>query len=330
MRVAALVPVRRFLRRIGAPVEPLLERLHLPPDMFADPEALIPAYAGSRFIDESARNEGLETLGTLAGEGAQLEDLGNFGSQLLQCPTVYDMIATARRIVPSYHSGETFWLAEDGAERMFCHRFTLQLDHWFEQTEQYALLTAVAFFRAVGGPRWHPTVHLKKDVPRKVRDSPLLADAELVFDRPVSGIAVPPTILHRSLEMTAEKLAPTARDLADWNASRPAFDFAVSLRQWMSGVIRTEAVRLPVVAETVGASPRTLQRRLAEAGTTYAHVLAEARFSAASRLLAHDDLSIRDVAREVGYPDAAHLTRAFRRWSGTTPSHFRRLQRADA
>ncbi len=330
MRVAALTPVCRFLRRIGTPVDRLLERLRLPPGIFADPEALIPAYVGSRFIEEGGRLEGIETLGTLVGEATKLEHLGNFGKQLLQCATVYDVITTAQRIGPSYHSGAAFWLAGAGADRVFCHRFTIALDDWLQQTEQYALLTAVAFFRARGGPRWRPVVHLKKHVPRSVGDSALLSDAELVFDQPASGIVVPPSILHRPLAHEGDTTPPTERDVADWNESRPASDLVTSLRQWMGGVIRTEAARIRDVAEAIGTTPRTLQRRLAEAGTTYARVLAQARFDSASRLLSHHKLPIRDVAREVGYPDAAHLTRAFRRWTGTTPSHFRRLRREGA
>ena len=56
-------------------------------------------------------------------------------------------------------------------------------------------------------------------------------------------------------------------------------------------------------------------------------MLGEARFEVATRLLSRDDLEVREVAREVGYRDAAHLTRAFRRWIGTTPSEYRRRVR---
>lgn len=327
MRVAALVPVRRFLRGLGAPVDRLAERLHLPPDIFARPEELIPAYTGSRFIAEGARAEGIEILGALAGERTRLDDLGSFGHQVLQSATLYDAITTAQRIVRSYHSGEAYWLGGVGADRWFCQRFTTQLDDWLEQTEQYALLTALAVFRAVGGPRWRPTVHLRHGVPKSIRDTPMLHDADLIFDRPVSAIAAPPALLHRSLVALRNGAHGDEADLAAWNASGPASDLANSLRQWMRGIIRTEAVRIEVLAETIGARPRTLQRRLAEAGTSYARILALARFEAASQLLTREDIPIRDVAREVGYRDAAHLTRAFRRWSGTTPSDFRRLHR---
>ncbi len=48
------------------------------------------------------------------------------------------------------------------------------------------------------------------------------------------------------------------------------------------------------------------------------------RFEAARKMLSDPDRKIRDVALLLGYSDAAHFTRAFQRWTGLTPSAFRR------
>lgn len=81
---------------------------------------------------------------------------------------------------------------------------------------------------------------------------------------------------------------------------------------------------LHAVAGVVDVSVRTLQRRLREAGVSYAQVLAEARFEAARRMLRESDVRIGEVARTLGYSDGAHFTRAFQRWTGVTPRDFRR------
>lgn len=326
MRVSALVPVRRFLRRIGAPVDRLLQRLHLPADLFADPEALIPAYLGTRFIAEGARSQGIETLGALAGESTKLEDLGTFGRQLLGAVTLHDVIRTAQRIGPAYHSGERFFLTGTAPAQRLCQRFVVRLDDWQLQTDLYALLTALVLFRSVAGSSWRPTVYLQTGAPKALRDVPALRDADLVFDQPLSAIGVSPALLRLPLTAHADDGENGRAALTTWRESGPANDLVTSLRQWLSGVLRTDAVRIDVLCRTIGTTPRTLQRRLAEAGTTYGRVLAQARFGAAIRLLARDDHTVRDVAYAVGYRDAAHLTRAFHRWSGASPSAFRRSQ----
>lgn len=80
---------------------------------------------------------------------------------------------------------------------------------------------------------------------------------------------------------------------------------------------------LEAVARRLGASTRTLKRRLAEQGTSFTQVLDEVRQQRALLLLDDRRLSIADVADRLGYSDVANFTRAFRRWTGTTPAAFR-------
>ena len=73
-------------------------------------------------------------------------------------------------------------------------------------------------------------------------------------------------------------------------------------------------------------SVRTLQRRLSEQGITYSHLLEELRHDTAISLLRDPSLKVSDIGRELGYRDPAIFTRAFRRWTGVTPSEHRESQ----
>ena len=72
-------------------------------------------------------------------------------------------------------------------------------------------------------------------------------------------------------------------------------------------------------------SVRTLQRRLAEFGVDYSALIDRVRFDRAQVLLADPRCNLIDVAFDLGYTDASSFTRAFRRWTGATPSDFRKL-----
>jgi AraC-like DNA-binding protein len=80
---------------------------------------------------------------------------------------------------------------------------------------------------------------------------------------------------------------------------------------------------LSLVAEIVGMSERSLQRRLAQSGSTYSQIVQDARFSIASDLLADSDLNIADIAFAAGYDNAPHFSRAFKRLAGMTPRDYR-------
>jgi AraC-like DNA-binding protein len=75
-------------------------------------------------------------------------------------------------------------------------------------------------------------------------------------------------------------------------------------------------------------SGRTLKRKLHERGTTFRALLDDARFRHARHLLENPDLDIQQVAAALGYRDPACFTRAFRRWSGQTPSQARAERKA--
>src|SRR5262245_3097828 len=104
-RVAALVPVVAFLRRTGAAVDRLLGRLDLPPFVFHSPEELIPLRQAVRFMEESARESGIQSLGTLAGRDSSVTALGVFGRLVRRQATLADAIATAARTMPAFSSG---------------------------------------------------------------------------------------------------------------------------------------------------------------------------------------------------------------------------------
>lgn len=76
---------------------------------------------------------------------------------------------------------------------------------------------------------------------------------------------------------------------------------------------------LAEVAKELRTSPRTLKRRLKAQGTSYSELLERARRTEATRLLA-TELSVEQIAGRLGYSDAANFTRAFRRWTGSTPA----------
>ena len=76
------------------------------------------------------------------------------------------------------------------------------------------------------------------------------------------------------------------------------------------------------VANSMGISSRTLQRRLANSGLTFTQVIDEARFVTARQLLAKH-YKLADIAIQLGYADAGSFTRAFERWTGMTPQKYR-------
>jgi AraC-like DNA-binding protein len=120
--------------------------------------------------------------------------------------------------------------------------------------------------------------------------------------------------LHATLVAMAEKLQLTQPD--DSTLER-------ALRARLRDALahgRADAARMALL---LGVSERTLQRRLNELGRRFSEVVEEFRREEAARLLTKPDLHLVDVASRLGYAEQTSFTRAFRRWTGTTPALWR-------
>lgn len=82
-----------------------------------------------------------------------------------------------------------------------------------------------------------------------------------------------------------------------------------------------------VLAEEFCVSPRTLFRRLHGAGLTFRELMDDYKARLAKRALEREDVSIRELAHQVGYANSSNFTKAFKRWTGCTPAHYRALSR---
>lgn len=114
------------------------------------------------------------------------------------------------------------------------------------------------------------------------------------------------------------------------NASaRPPLDRAEreDLRRAIEGLLDHRGSIATALAREFSTSRRSLQRRLQNLGTTLSELLREARRDRAMDLLAHESISIAAISARVGFCDPAPFARAFRKWTGSTPSAWRAAKR---
>jgi AraC-like DNA-binding protein len=83
-------------------------------------------------------------------------------------------------------------------------------------------------------------------------------------------------------------------------------------------------VTLPAIAASLRIAPRSLQRALAEHGTSFETILAETRTAAARAALRDTQLPISEVATRAGFADATSFARAFRARHGVSPRAWKK------
>ncbi len=99
--------------------------------------------------------------------------------------------------------------------------------------------------------------------------------------------------------------------------------FAARVRTVVARSLRDGEPRIAEVAQRLGMTARTLQRRLQDEALGFTALVDEARLQLARRYLADDSLSISEVSFALGYSEPSAFTRAFKRWSGSAPAEYR-------
>ena len=75
--------------------------------------------------------------------------------------------------------------------------------------------------------------------------------------------------------------------------------------------------------EKMDVSVRTLQAKLSESQLSFSYILEEQRIALAQSYLKQYQVSLDDVAANLGYSEQSSFGRAFKRWTGMTPKQFR-------
>lgn len=144
------------------------------------------------------------------------------------------------------------------------------------------------------------------------------------FGAPLDGLVLPAEVLGwPTAAGNGRLLAHFERECA---ALAARFGGAASpvarVRQLLAEAMSGSSPTVEAVARRMGASPRTLHRRLAEEGTHYQGLLDEVRADFARRYLGQAALGPSEVSYLLGFASPSAFFRAFRRWTGTTPRAF--------
>jgi AraC-like DNA-binding protein len=86
----------------------------------------------------------------------------------------------------------------------------------------------------------------------------------------------------------------------------------------------TRSWKLPMCAEQMGVSTRTLQRRLAESGNTFTNILQSIRLKQSAKLLVTSHQSPSQIGYACGFTDQAHFTRTFKKHTAFSPIIYRK------
>lgn len=327
VRSTVLAPIVRFLDHEGVPYEPIFEAAKLSPRLIERPHDLFPLAQGFTLSEQIARALALDDAGLRAASHVEITDFGQLGDIVCGAATLSEALHSLVKGVTAFNTGERLSLEWRGERLFFRHRFAIRALPGQRHADCYSLVVMIKAVQFALGSEWKPDLILLPESERaRKRQYEDFFKTDIWCENETWAISVSPSRLSDPIKKT--ELRSNSRQDARSIPPSPARDLIGSLRDMIRPSLQRAYPDIGHAAALAGVSVSTLQRRLRDSGITYSELVETERLRLSIELLAQGDIKICDVASELGYTEPANFIRAFRKWTGLTPSQFQTHQLA--
>jgi AraC-like DNA-binding protein len=265
------------------------------------------------------------------GETAQVADFSIVGLIVGASTTVQEAFEQANRLgslvidVPCRGPNGRLQIVRAGGDT-YIEDTRLNPNAFPELTESSFAFFAAGWRRDMGAATMANAIHVTHAAPSYRAEYDRVLRLPVVFESELNAIYIDDTFLSRSLAPSNRYVWGVLSDraaelLASLESSRSARG---RVEKALLPILHTGTASMQVVATTLGLSRQSLYRALAAEGVTFEIVLDELRHQMALHYLGGQKVSVHQAAYLVGFADPASFSRAFKRWTGTSPSSVRR------
>lgn len=325
----------QFLRHVANCVEltgrnaaPLLEGLGIERTQLEDPEGLIPLAAFLSFFENAASLVRNPHFGLHAGRLAGSDSLGPLSFLFLSAPTLGTAFTSFTRYLALMQqaSRNRFTIGE----RWATFEYVVQ-DQRLIERRQDAEYSIGAMF-SLGSQFCGSTMELREVRFEHARTGDYLRyrdyfSCDVFFEQETNAFSFDTSLLETRGKVLSPSLHPIIEDhlrrREPLSQGHPA-SFSDRVRTIVATASLDNPPHAAEVAQQLGCSAATFNRRLSNEGTSWRALLAVHRMDAAARLLRDSGRDISAIALALGFSESAAFVRSFTRHFGTSPGRYRR------
>jgi AraC-like DNA-binding protein len=311
----------------GVNSDELLRGLNIDRAVLSGSEGFIPCASFARILETTAQRTGDLAFGLHFGARSNPKNAGSLAYAVMNSPTITAAFATAARYIHLHNQAAHLVLAED--KDLTFWSYTLKnLDA--EQPRQfvdYGMAAALNVLRVMVGSQWSPReVHFQhegQEIAAAYRD---VFRSPVIFASSTNAFVMDPEFCKQPVPAADPNLFRIlTRYLDDVLSRTPRRDAVVApICAKVAQLIKDGGPNLSRAAKAIGVSARTLQRQLQEYGLSFAELLDDTRRGLAIEYLKNRENTLTEIAFLLGYSEVSAFNRAFKRWTGKTPSDYRR------
>ncbi|MFK7851733.1 MAG: helix-turn-helix domain-containing protein [Akkermansiaceae bacterium] len=319
-----LKPFADYFSEKGVSLAPYCEEAQIALAFATTGEGWITKHQLYEFLQAIAIGEKMPEVGFVVGELITPDCLGDLGAAMDQAKTLAGVVRIFGELINRHVEGNFCWLEEgDDGEVWLFNKKSTSSEPGRVIADQAGLMSMINLVRLVAGKSWYPEkAALQTEPTRCHRKLPGIGKIEFEFEHNASGFAFPARWLLRPTEIHEVSHLENRQALGLLNEGEPvSTKLELLLREMMGvgGICPT----LKLMADLCDTSPRSLHRQLKNEGSSYQQILDKIRFEQARSQLEKTELSIKELAYQLGFSGSNNFVRSFKRMSGFTPSQFR-------
>lgn len=306
-------------------IDQTFEAAGLPLDLLENRNQKIPMAAMMSLFHEAEKVAGDEIFGLRVGREMKPGAYGLWTLYSGQGKTARDALSRLSQTIGVHQSGGQMRLRKNGKLFEWSYIVPSRFKANIRAHSEHVIPVMIRFLRPYFGPNWLPDrigVPFANDGRSSQRTDILPVDWRYLED--AVTLTFPAKMLERTLSATVGKTVYTQVELHAERVLRETQSLENVVREIVVVRLMDGEVDIDGAARLAGQSIRTFQRKLDREGLTYSELLNQVRKERATALLIESDLSIMDIGLQIGFSDPANFTRAFRSWTGVSPSQVRR------
>ncbi|MCU1717070.1 AraC family transcriptional regulator [Pseudomonas sp. 5P_3.1_Bac2] len=328
-RASSLHGIAEFASSQQVSVDDLFKRAGLSPDILDYPENLITYQSLLKILEQGAlsSNNPLFALqfGMQQNLAASIRPLlyvmrnaGTCGEALQELSRYYQVHASSARVHIEIEEGHAFFYYSPAA--------TLDLSRMQPITE-LVLGGGLQVMRMLLGNRWQPQALMLQHAPAKDLSAyHRLLGITPTFNAPANAWVFDAKLLETPLISADHELQSLIRQHLDNLGQITVEDLPSHVQQVVRSFLPQGRASIEHVADYLALSTRTLQRYLAEEGTSFNQLVDQTRRAIATRYMTDSNMSFTQLSELLGYAELSAFSRAFQRWYGMSPRQWQKNQ----
>ena len=324
VRIATVTAIPLVLEQLGYNPVTVLAECGFDISLFDDPDNIITHHNRSQLLQQCVNKTGCQHFGLLIGQKTGPSALGLVGFFMQHSPDLATALHSLVRYSHLHVRGVVIYLEKENASAFLGYGIYQANIEAHQQIEDGAVAIAFNILRQLCGPSWKPDeVHFSHQKPADSRAYKQFFNAPVKFDTEHSGLLFSAHWLQQPVAGADPELYRFLQKQIDEFDHRSADDFAEQVQRVLHSALHTHQATADHIAELFSIHPRTLNRRLKSCGTSFQQLADQTRFEIAQQLLENSSIQLNQIAATLDYADASAFSRAFRRWSGMSPTLWR-------